>query len=195
MSRSRSGSAPRIVRVADMDIQLTRKRVKNINLRVRADGTVAVSAPTWVSLQEIERFVVSKRTWIQRAQRSCAHSAEDPFANATEEQKQAWKETVQAFVPLLIQKWEPVLGVRAGKLVYRSMKSRWGSCQPSTGRICINTRLALYPPECLEYVVVHELCHLRERGHGPGFYALLDAALPGWKEARARLKLPPASDL
>ena len=62
-----------------------------------------------------------------------------------------------------------ILGVRAGKLAYRNMKSRWGSCQPSTGRICINVRLALYPPECLEYVVVHELCHLLVHGHGPGF--------------------------
>ena len=50
--------------------------------------------------------------------------------------------------------------MKAQKLAYRNMKSRWGSCQPSTGRICINVRLALYPPECLEYVVVHELCHL-----------------------------------
>ncbi len=192
MSRNRSGGVPQAVRLAGMDIQLSRKRVKNINLRVRSDGTVAVSAPAWVGLPEIERFVVSKRAWIQRAQRSCAHPSEDPFANATEAQKRAWKETVQAFVPLLVQKWGPVLGVRAGTLAYRSMKSRWGSCQPSTGRICINTRLALYPPECLEYVVVHELCHLRERGHGPAFYALLNAALPDWKEARARLKLPPS---
>ena len=61
------------------------------------------------------------------------------------------------------------MGVKAGRLAYRNMTSRWGSCQPATGRICINVRLALYPPECLEYVVVHELCHLRERGHGQRF--------------------------
>ena len=72
--------------------------------------------------------------------------------------------------------------VKAGKIAYRNMTSRWGSCQPSTGRICINVRLALYPPECLEYVVVHELCHLLERGHGPRFHALMDTFMPDWKE-------------
>ena len=180
------------VLLAGMTVELTRKRVKNINLRVRRDGTVAVSAPIYVSLREIERFLESKRDWIESARARQAQPEEDPFANATPEQQKAWKETVQAFVPLLVAKWEPILGVKAGKLAYRNMKSRWGSCQPSTGRICINTRLALYPPECLEYVVVHELCHLHERGHGPKFYALMDVALPTWKQARTRLKLPPA---
>lgn len=56
------------------------------------------------------------------------------------------------------------------------------------GRICINVRLALYPPECLEYVVVHELCHLLERGHGPRFHALMDTFMPDWKERRAKLR-------
>ena len=78
--------------------------------------------------------------------------------------------------------------MHAGSLAYRNMRSRWGSCQPETGRICINTRLALYPPECLEYVVVHELAHLLEANHGPAFYAILDRALPTWKSARDKLR-------
>ena len=69
-------------------------------------------------------------------------------------------------------------GVKAGKLAYRNMTSRWGSCQPATGRICINVRLALYPPGCLEYVVVHELCHLLERGHGSRFKASWTPSCP-----------------
>ncbi|WP_270295883.1 M48 family metallopeptidase [Eggerthella sinensis] len=81
-----------------------------------------------------------------------------------------------------------IMGVKAGKLAYRNMTSRWGSCQPATGRICINVRLALYPPECLEYVVVHELCHLLERGHGPRFKALMDAFMPDWRTRRAKLR-------
>ncbi len=191
MPRARSASArPEQVRLAGMDVQLTRKRVKNINLRVRSDGTVAVSAPHAVSLAEIERFLCDKQAWVARARSRVASAPEDACAHASAEEQQAWKETVQAFVPPLIQKWEAVLGVKAGKLAYRNMKSRWGSCQPSTGRICINTRLAAYPPECLEYVVVHELCHLLVRGHSARFYGLLDRALPSWREARARLARP-----
>lgn len=189
--RGKAQPVTEVAYLAGMEVELTRKRVKNINLRVRRNGTIAVSAPRSVSLTEIERFLASKRSWIEAARERQAVPEVDPFAHASSEQQRAWKETVQAFVPALIEKWEPILGVEAGPLAFRNMKSRWGSCQPSTGRICINTRLALYPPECLEYVVIHELCHLRERGHGPKFYALLDAALPQWKQARDRLKHPP----
>lgn len=63
-----------------------------------------------------------------------------------------------------------------------------GQLPTRTGRICINVRLALYPPECLEYVVVHELCHLRERGHGQRFKDLMDTYMPDWRERRAKLR-------
>ena len=95
---------------------------------------------------------------------------------------------MEAFAPVLVAKWESVLGVKAGTLVFRNMTSRWGSCQPATGRICLNVRLALFPPECLEYVVVHELCHLRERGHGPEFWALVESCLPDYRRARRKLR-------
>ena len=107
---------------------------------------------------------------------------------ASKEEKDEWKAVVSAFVPPLIEKWAPVLGVEVGKLAFRNMKSRWGSCQPSTGRICINTRLAVYPPECLEYVVVHELCHMREGGHNKRFWTLVEACLPNYKQAKKLLR-------
>ena len=106
---------------------------------------------------------------------------------ASKPEIEQWRALVKAFVPPLVAKWEPIMGVKAGELAYRNMKSRWGSCQPSTGRICINIRLALFPPECLEYVVVHELCHLLEPGHGPRFKALMDAFIPNWREAKKKL--------
>ena len=107
---------------------------------------------------------------------------------ASEEEKREWKAYVSAFVPPLVERWAPVLGVKVGKLAYRNMKSRWGSCQPTTGRICINTRLAAYPPECLEYVVVHELCHLREGGHNKRFWALVEYCLPNYKQTKKLLR-------
>ena len=154
-------------------VRLARKRIKNLNLRVhRGGGFVEVSAPAYVRDRDIERFVREKRPWIDA---KLAQVAASPAA-------------VAACVPALVEAWEPIMGVKAGKLVYRNMTSRWGSCQPATGRICINVRLALYPPECLEYVVVHELCHLLERGHGPRFKALMDAFMPDWRDRRAKLR-------
>lgn len=174
--------------LAGVSVQLTRKRIKNINMRVNSSGEVRISAPYHVPLYVIEEFVASRLTWIEQAKEKVSTPKDDRFQMTSAKEQAKWKATVQAFVPPLIEKWEKVLGVQAGTLAYRNMKSRWGSCQPSTGRICINTRLACYPPECLEYVVVHELCHLLEKGHGPAFYALLDSALPEWRSARARLK-------
>ena len=111
-----------------------------------------------------------------------------PTGAPTQAELAEWRAVVEAFTPALIEKWAPIIGVRPGKLAYRNMVSRWGSCNVKTGRICINVQLAAHPPECLEYVVVHELCHLREANHGPRFKALLDRYLPHWRQAEAKLK-------
>lgn len=170
-------------------VHLTRKRVKNLNLRIRRPGgEVEISAPLRLSEREIIRFVSEKRPWIEAKRAQTATSPAARAAEATPEEVAEWRAVVEACVPALVQAWEPIMGVRAGKLAYRNMTSRWGSCQPATGRICINVRLALYPPECLEYVVVHELCHLLERGHGPRFKALMDTFMPDWRDRRAKLR-------
>lgn len=178
-----------LVFVDEFEVWILRKRIKNINLHVKPpDGRIEVSAPLRVGTSFVRAFVREKRDWILRQQKRIAASPQGRAAAASPDEVAQWREVVQAFVPSLIAKWEPIMGVKAGKLAYRNMSSRWGSCQPSTGRICINVRLALYPPECLEYVVVHELCHLLERGHGPRFQALMDAFLPDWRAARAKLR-------
>ncbi|QOS67808.1 M48 family metallopeptidase [Eggerthella guodeyinii] len=194
--RARSGrtqtqaSQPPVELVVDgLVVRLTRKRIKNLNLRIhRSGGFVEVSAPTYVRDRDVERFVREKRPWIDAKIAQVAASPAAVAAEAAPEQVAAWRAVVEACVPALVEAWEPIMGVKAGKLAYRNMTSRWGSCQPSTGRICINVRLALYPPECLEYVVVHELCHLLERGHGPRFKALMDTFMPDWRARRAKLR-------
>lgn len=178
-----------LVFVDEFEVWILRKRIKNINLRVKPpDGRIEVSAPLRVDTSFVRAFVCEKRDWIRKQQERIAASPQGRAAAASPDEVAQWREVVQAFVPPLIAKWEPIMGVKADKIAYRNMTSRWGSCQPSTGRICINVRLALYPPECLEYVVVHELCHLLERGHGPRFHALMDAFLPDWKAIRAKLR-------
>lgn len=179
----------KLLEVDGLPVRLVRKRVKNINLRVLPpDGRVVVSAPLRASEQMVEALVREKRAWIDAKRAQVAASPSAKAAAATPEEVAEWRAVVAACVPPLVAAWEPIMGVRAGKLAYRNMTSRWGSCQPSTGRICINVRLALYPPECLEYVVVHELCHLRERGHGPAFQALMDKYLSDWRTRRAKLR-------
>lgn len=186
---SRSSVPPEVFFVDDIEIHLQHKRVKNLNLRIARDGDhVEVSAPAWMMQADVVDFVRRKRGWIET---QMARVAATPMARASQAspaEVAQWRAVVQACVPALIAAWEPIMGVKAGSLAYRNMTSRWGSCQPSTGRICINVRLALYPPECLEYVVVHELCHLLERGHGPRFHQLMDHFMPDWKQRRDKLR-------
>lgn len=172
-----------------MTVVLTVKRIKNVNLRVKPDGTVAVSAPPQATDAQIASFVTAKRAWIDGRLRAHAKAPYGLVGDASAEEVAAWRAVVEAAAPALVAKWESVMGVRSGEIAYRSMTSRWGSCNPKTGRICLNVQLAKFPPECLEYVVVHELCHLLERGHGPRFKALMDSFLPDWRERRAKLRV------
>ena len=178
-----------LVFVDEFEVWILRKRIKNINLRVKPpDGRIEVSAPLRVDTSFVRAFVREKRDWIRKQQERIAASPQARAAAASPDEVAQWREVVQAFVPPLIAKWEPIMGVKAGKIAYRNMTSRWGSCQPSTGRICINVRLALYPPECLEYVVVHELCHRKEMNHSARFWAEVEHVSPDYEIRRKWLR-------
>ena len=102
-----------------------------------------------------------------------------------------YRAQVRAAVPGFLKKWEPILGVRAGAVTVRRMKTKWGSCSHLSGSIRLNTDLAKKPRECLEYILVHELMHLLEPTHNWRFEALMDRALPNWKESRVMLNRLP----
>ena len=182
-------SAPEVLHVDGIEVRLQRKKVKNLNLRIARDGGhVDASAPAWMAPADVADFVHRKHDWIEAQMERVSATPMAQASQASKAEMAQWRAVVQACVPALVAAWEPIMGVKAGQLAYRNMTSRWGSCQPSTGRICINVRLALYPPECLEYVVVHELCHLLERGHGPRFHQLMDNFMPDWKQRRDKLR-------
>ncbi len=94
----------------------------------------------------------------------------------------------------LIAKWEPPLGVKAASWGVRKMKTRWGSCNVKAKRLWFNLELAKKQPECLEYVVVHELVHLLERRHDARFKGLMTLHLPQWKQIKMRLNAAPLAD-
>lgn len=174
----------------DFEAKVVRRDVKNVTVRVRDDGGVTVSAPPWVSEERIASMLESKRGWISERIARLADSPHGMVARAGDEERAEWGKLVKACVPVLVEHWAPIMGVegRVKKLAYRDMTSRWGSCQPSTGRVCINIRLAAWPPCCLEYVVVHELCHFLEPSHGPRFKALMDRFMPDWRERKDMLR-------
>ena len=106
----------------------------------------------------------------------------------------AWyREEVRKAAAPLIEKWEAAMGVSVNQLHIQRMKTRWGSCNPRTRSIRLNSDLAKKPRECLEYIVVHELTHLLEPSHNIRFTTLMDQFLPNWKQYRAELNRIPLS--
>lgn len=179
----------RLIFVDDLEVWvIEKKRLKQSHLRVQPDGRIDVSVRYGTSDDYVADFVRDHRDWIEAEQKKTAASPMGRAATASKEELREWRQAVEFATRVLLERWEPVMGVKAGQLAFRKMKTRWGSCQPSTGRICINIVLALYPPDCLEYVVVHELCHLIVPGHGEDFHALMDRYLPDWRQRRAKLR-------
>jgi predicted metal-dependent hydrolase len=96
-------------------------------------------------------------------------------------------------VPALIRKWEVKLRVKVSGYFLQRMKTKWGSCNPNAGNIRLNTELVKKPKDLLEYVIVHEMLHLREPTHSERFVQLLDMHYPTWREARQELNRLPLS--
>ena len=106
----------------------------------------------------------------------------------------AWyRDQIKKAVPPLIAKWEPLLGIKVERFYVRRMKTRWGSCNHQAFSIRFNTDLAKKPKECLEYIVVHEMAHLREPTHNSRFVTLMDQFMPNWQFYRDKLNQLPVS--
>jgi predicted metal-dependent hydrolase len=117
-------------------------------------------------------------------------------SDAGVERKQAileewYREQIKEAVPLLIAKWEPLMGVKVGRFFVCRMKTRWGSCNPQAKSIRLNTDLARKPPQCLEYIVVHEMAHMLEPSHNSRFKALMDQFMPNWRFHKEELNRLP----
>lgn len=94
-------------------------------------------------------------------------------------------------IPLMIKRWEGRIGVSVEGYFLQRMKTKWGSCNPTARTIRLNTELVKKPRDLLEYLVVHEMLHIREPRHSPAFFALLDQLYPSWADARRELNYLP----
>lgn len=134
------------------------------------------------------------RHWLDNYERKLKQQPvptdEEKFRKELEKEKMApaYRDRLLELLPGMFRKWEPILGVCSNKVTIRKTKSQWGSCNTKNGNISISLWLGAYPEECIEYVVVHELTHLLERGHNVHFYGILDQVYPNWKACRERLK-------
>lgn len=172
------------------------KNVKNMYLRVRPpEGRVEVTAPYYVHYGDVVKLVQSRAQWIDNARdrvvmvndRPGGPRRENVLTGWTQEREKEARRILDNVLPPLLEKWSRVIERQPSHITLRVMKTRWGSCTPATGRIRLNLALAFVPEELLEYVLVHELTHLYERGHGAGFQHRISRYLPDWKEKRRAL--------
>ncbi len=165
-------------------VLVQRKNIKNLYLRVDpAGGRLRVSAPRFVSDAQIRDFVTRREGWIRQALQRASEKADRPARIYTDADRRAFR----AKCMLALWNWEPVVGAHASGFSVREMKTRWGSCNARTGHLNFNLRLLDMPDDCLNYVVVHELCHLWEPNHSKAFWARVEQAFPDWRRVRKEL--------
>ena len=101
--------------------------------------------------------------------------------------KEWYRKELKSLIPSMIEKWENIMGLKVNEWGVKQMKTRWGTCNINAKRIWLNLELAKKPYHCLEYIIVHEMAHLIERGHGPKFKAIMDEYYPSWRNVKAEL--------
>ena len=171
-------------RAGGVEYTLTRKRVKNLNLRLAPDGSVRASAPLRASGAAVDAFVAAHAGWVQKAlsRQQAAEAARAALPTPTAAECLPLFEAVSERV---FPRFEKVLGGKKPVIKVRDMRTRWGSCHPAKRQITLAARLALQPPQAIEYVVVHEYCHFVHPDHQAGFWALVESLLPDYKARRA----------
>jgi predicted metal-dependent hydrolase len=177
-------------------------RARRYVIRIMAEGTVRVTVPRWGSKREAAAFAAREHAWIERQLRARAErelrererrtTNGEPAASNAERQPRpdeqgellarAKKELPARLLALAAQH-----GLGVSRVSIRNQRWRWGSCSRK-GHICLNWRLVTMPESVRDYVLIHELMHLKRMDHSPKFWKLVAAACPGYKEARAWLR-------
>lgn len=103
--------------------------------------------------------------------------------------KEWYRKELKSIIPSMIDKWEKIMDLKVKEWGVKQMKTRWGTCNPNARRIWLNLELAKTPPHFLEYIIVHEMAHLIEKGHGDKFKAIMDKYYPNWRNVRKELKM------
>jgi predicted metal-dependent hydrolase len=139
-----------------------------------------LTVPAGMPDAEIEAVVAAHQDWIARERAAQAPRLRLQAGRISEADARA---AARELVTMVLDEEAPALGVRYGRIQIRDQRTRWGSCS-ARGTLSFNWRLALAPFEVLDYVVVHELCHLREPNHSARFWRLVGSRRPGWRRQR-----------
>lgn len=173
----------------NIKVEIIRSDRKTIAIEIKPDTTVLVRVPIFLKDKEIQQFVKEKENWIiehLQKMEERQQKAETVEKLTIEEVRQladlAWKE-----IPKKVRYYANLMNVQYGKITIRNQKTRWGSCS-GKGNLNFNCLLMLAPNEVIDYVVVHELCHLIEMNHSKAFWSQVENVMPNYKIHKQWLK-------
>jgi predicted metal-dependent hydrolase len=158
------------------------RRARRYLLRVDHDGRVRVTIPRGGSQREADAFVRRHTDWVARQRARLT-----PSAFGVEERR-ALRDRARAELPARLYELASQHGLVVMGVSIRNQRTRWGSCGRD-GQISLNWRLVLMPPDVRDYVLIHELMHLRRLDHSPAYWKMVAAACPGYREARQWLRI------
>lgn len=166
-----------------MDYKIIRSNRKSLGLEIKPDGQVIVRAPVRISEREIQMFVKQHEDWLRKHLEIVKQKQENrpEIEKLTMQEIRELADQALKVIPERVAYYAQKVGVSYGKITIRNQKSRWGSCS-SKGNLNFNCLLMLTPPEVIDSVVVHELCHRKEMNHSDRFYAEVLRVFPDyWK--------------
>lgn len=164
---------------------VVRSRRKSVAIRIRPDGAVEVRCPLFASEERLREIVCRKADRIEK--KLLEIKSAPPVVPFTEDELRALTHQARESLPPLIAYYAARVGVSCGRVTIRHQKSRWGSCS-AKGNLNFNCLLMLTPPEVIDYVIVHELCHLKQMNHSFKFWAKVESVIPNYREAQKWLK-------
>ena len=164
--------------------QIIKSDRKTIAIQIKPDGQVVVRCPKRMRIEEARRFVESKADWIEK---HLTKRQPQNVVKYTHREIEQLREQARKLIAERVKHFAPIVGVTYGQIAIRTQHTRWGSCS-SKGNLNFNCLLALVPPEVLDYVVVHELCHRKELNHSARFWNEVERILPDYKTRRSWLK-------
>ena len=165
-----------------MDYEVIRSRRRTVALEIK-NGKLLVRAPLLMSNARIDALVREKQAWIEKRLAKAQQNVE----KLTPEELKALAKQAAQVIPERVRYYAPLIGVSYGRVTIRAQRTRWGSCS-AAGNLNFNCLLMLAPPEVLDSVVVHELCHRREMNHSARFYAEVLRVFPDYRKRRKWLK-------
>ncbi len=174
-----------------MQAKIIRSNRKTVSIQIGQDLSVTVRAPRYISQKEIDRILEKKEPWIlktiEKIQKNQAARSDDQPESLTPAQRDELADRALSYIPDRVLHFAIPMKLKFGRITIRNQKTRWGSCS-SKRNLNFNCQLMRMPPEVIDYVVVHELCHLKQMNHSKAFWSEVEKVMPDYKTQQAYLK-------